>query len=128
MRGIPARVLGAVAVGAAVAATAACGNSKETKAACDVMKADLARVASDTQIQLTEPAAGAKTYTDAATRIRSQAAKADGEVKDAANKVAGDMEALAGKLRLAAQGTGNQLADTNALLRDSAALQTACVG
>jgi hypothetical protein len=127
MRGIPARVLCAVAVGSMVAATAACGMSEETRAACDAIKKQLDTVATRAQEQVTEPSTAAKIYAEAATKVRAEADKAGGDVADAADKVAADMDSLAKTLEQAAKGTAHT-PTANDLMKNSAELQEACAG
>jgi hypothetical protein len=128
MRGTPARVLGSVAIGAVVAATAACipglGNA-DAKAACNAMKTELKGIGGKAQSKLTDPTAAAQVYADAATKIRSEGAKAGGDVQPAANQVASDLDSLAEVLRQAAAGNVES-PETSALIKDGAKLQTAC--
>lgn len=128
MRGTSARVFGALALGAVVASTAACIpglSDADTKAACNNMKAELESIPSKAQGQISNPSAVAQIYADAATKIRSEGAKAGGDVQTAAQQVAGDLDSLSNTLRQAAAGN-IQRPDTSSLISSGAKLQTAC--
>src|SRR4051812_11364702 len=126
MRGTPARVLGAVALGAVVAATAACGpfGSADKTAACKAMKSELEGIASKVKSE-NNPTAAGQVYSNAATEIRSQGGKAGGDVEPAANKVATDLDAIADALH-EADSDNIEIPNTSSLIRDGAKLQTAC--
>lgn len=128
MRGTPARVLGVLVLGAAVASTAACIpgiGGGDTKAACNNMKSELEAIPGRAQGLTSNPTALAQVYTDAANKIRSEGTKAGGDVQSAANDVASDLDSLAGTLRDAASGNVKS-PDTGSLVRSGAKLQTAC--
>jgi hypothetical protein len=128
MRGTPARVVGALVLGVAVASTAACipgiGGADKT-AACQNMKTELEGISTKAQGLISKPADLAQVYTDAATKIRAEGTKAGGDVQSAGDEVAKDLDSLGTTLRQAAAGNV-QTPDTSSLINAGRKLQTAC--
>lgn len=128
MRATPARVLAVLALGAAVASTAACipgVGGADTKAACDNMKSQLEGIPGKVGSLTGNPSAAAQVYTDAASKIRAEGAKAGGDVQTAGGQVASDLESIGNTLREAASGNFKR-PDTASLISSGRKLQVAC--
>lgn len=125
MRSSVPRVLGVLAVSGALLATAGCGGSGNNKSACNEMKAELQNLGPKASQQINNPSGMAQLYTDGASKIRTAANKADGDVKKSGNDVATALDGLASVMRNAAAGQVKQ-PDATALTTAGADLKKAC--
>ncbi|RFU41438.1 hypothetical protein DZF91_11720 [Actinomadura logoneensis] len=138
MRMSASHLIGTVVLGGALIASAACGpldsvTGGNKKAACDNIQSELASI----KTKITSPdasnlrassAANARLYRDAAGKIRSEGAKAGGDVQSSSDKVASDLESLAtvlGNIGAGGTGTSNMSGSRN-FIQDAAALGRAC--
>ncbi|REE97415.1 hypothetical protein [Thermomonospora umbrina] len=128
MRVRTTRILGVVALGGALLSSTACipgvGGGDKT-AACKKMQQEIASIGVKAQGNLSNPTALAQTYTDAANNVRSEGKKAGGDVEEAANQVASDLDGLADTLRQAGQGNPS-IPDGSKLTSSGVKLQQAC--
>lgn len=115
------KVVLSTAVLAVVTATAGCGGG-DSKAACDAITAELTNVTSAGMRQISDPQGLAKTYNDGAAKVRSEGAKAGGDVQGAADSLATAMEELG---RTVGAGSG-QIPDGAALTNASIKVKQAC--
>jgi hypothetical protein len=122
------RSVGAMATLAALGTVLACsipGLGGDDKAACDAVKEELQTITTQAANQVTNPSAVVKTYKDGATRIRTEGAKAGGDVADASDEVATELEKLADAVSNISGGTPT-VPDSSGLNSAGAKLQAAC--
>lgn len=102
------------------AATTGCG--ADTAQACSTIKSDITDISSKAMSQIDDPAGLAATYRGAAEKIKSEGAKAGGDVEDAANDAADALNGLADAV------TGHSTAqpDLSPLVNAGKELQSAC--
>jgi hypothetical protein len=131
MRVRTTRLLGVLAIGGVMLSSTAClpgldsvGGGDKT-AACSAMQQEISSVSSKAMQNLSNPAAMAQTYSDTANKIRAEGQKAGGDVQEAANQVADDLDELAQILRDASAGN-LRVPDTSKLTASGAKLQQAC--
>jgi hypothetical protein len=126
------RLLGVLAIGGVMLSSTAClpgvdslsGGGDKT-AACEAMRQEIGSVSSRAMQHLSNPSAMAQVYSDAANTIRTEGQKAGGEVQEAADQVAADLDDLAQLLRDASAGNV-RMPDTSKLTSSGARLQQAC--
>lgn len=119
------RAVGALVVTAGVLSTAGCLGGSDNTAACDTMKKELQDISTRATQQISDPAGMAKTYSEAAGKIRTAADTADGDVKSAGNELANALDGLATTLRNAASGQV-QVPDTAGMTTAGTKLGKAC--
>ncbi|MFC5180465.1 hypothetical protein [Actinomadura harenae] len=138
MRMSAPRLIGTLALGGALLASAACGpldsiTGGNKKTACNNIKADLTAIKSkvsqpDASNLRSSSAANARLYRETASKIRSEGAKAGGDVKSSSDKVASDLESLAtvlGNIGSGSTSTPNMSGSRN-FIQDAADLGRAC--
>ncbi|MEV5576650.1 hypothetical protein AB0L06_42050 [Spirillospora sp. NPDC052269] len=138
MRMSATRLIGTVALGGALLASAACGpldsvTGGNKKTACNNIKSELSSIKSkisqpDAGNLRSSSAANAQLYRDTASKIRSEGAKAGGDVQSSSDKVAGDLESLAtvlGRIGSGSSGTPDMSGSRN-FIQDAADLGRAC--
>lgn len=105
-----------------VTATAGCGASGDTKAACDAIKAELTGVTGKGMQLLDDPQGLAKTYSDSAAKVREEGKKAGGDVQSNAETVATIMDGFATSI-----GAGStQMPDVTAFTNATVELTESC--
>lgn len=115
-----ARVLVAMGVVAAVAATAGCGADKQE--ACKNIKQEIQALPQKASTQINEPKALAQTLRDSAAKIRDQGGPVGGDVESASDGAAGAFERVADRV---ANGKP-QPADLQPLLDAATKVREAC--
>lgn len=124
LRTIP-RVLAAMAVVAAAATTAGCGDAVTTadkNQACTNIQQEFQNLVQAGTQQRQDPQALSETLRGSATKIRDQGAAVKGDVEQATGEAATALEQLASRL---ASGTPEQ-ADLNTLVQSGTKISTAC--
>jgi hypothetical protein len=123
------RSVGAMAALAALGTVLACSvpglGGDDNKAACDAVKEELQTITTQAANQVTNPSAAVKTYKDGAARIRNEGGKAGGDVADASDEVATELEKLADAVSSISGGTPT-VPDSSGLNSAGAKLQAAC--
>ncbi|MFC4912610.1 hypothetical protein [Actinomadura gamaensis] len=138
MRMSATRLIGTFALGGALLASAACGPldkvaGGDKKAACDNIQTELSSIKSkistpDINNVRSSAAANAQLYRDTASKIRSEGAKAGGDVQSSSDKVAGDLESLATMLGNIGSGSTStpDMSGSRNFIQDAADLGRAC--
>jgi hypothetical protein len=121
------RVAGIALALTALSTTMACGviGGADNKAACDAIKSDIQKVSTEGVKQAGNQSGLEKVYRDAADDVRSDANKADGDVKSAGNDVADELNKLGDFVKnLSADNPGYP--DTSGLTTAGTKLKNAC--
>ncbi|WP_433331236.1 hypothetical protein [Spirillospora sp. CA-294931] len=141
MRMSATQLVGALAIGGAVLTSAACGpvdavtGGGDKKAACDNIKSAAEKLSSSAQTtpDINNPGAGlsntAQKLSDFASTVRSEGAKAGGDVESSATKFAGDIDTAANALRSASSnpaGAAGSMGKINDMKASGEALSKAC--
>ncbi|TNY38094.1 hypothetical protein [Thermomonospora catenispora] len=125
------RLLGVLALGGVMLTSTAClpnmGGDSDRQAACDNIVRELNELPSRATQQLGNPSAMIQAYEETANNIRTEGRKAGGDVQEAAENVASDLESLAQTIRNASNGNLT-MPDVNKITESGNKLRAACTG
>jgi hypothetical protein len=123
------RIAGLAVAALALSTTVGCGliGGGDNDAACDAIQADIKQVTSDGLKQTSNLPGLEKVYHDGADKVRTDADKGSGDVKDAGHDVADELDKL-GDFVKNISGDNTSMPDTSGLNSAGAKLKTACDG
>jgi hypothetical protein len=118
------RLVGVAVLLVALGSAAGCGGDDKT--ACKEIKQEIQNVTSSGMQQTGNLPGLAKTYRDGATKIRDSGKKGSGDVEDAADDVAKEMEKLASAVENVSGSGSPTIPSSSGLSNAGAELQKAC--